>query len=649
MTEEPGTSHSDDGGSIQGDPDSRANSDRSTIHISRNLHDNEIVIAKDCEDDLVLTERSAMSSALEKDVDGEWSYLASSRDMKLDQSLKSSIATKETRDSNNLHSVRTKYTFTDNTFDENQLEDLKHFLFDSLTYDQSSPPGRGFGRSNEMRRLASTKSLEVGSIFQTGFDLTEDRLRRQFNSLDGSRNGLISYEDLKVGLAKHGVELGLSNIDDRTFKALVRYLDADQSGGITFPEFSEGIRLLMVRSLLQKYHSSRRMNDKVLTEIFDYNSLNLNRYVLKGIGQVQTKVSFVVSAQPMIDFFLHHRGDEVSVRWINITGKRASKMMKLMALKYRLHPIALEDALESTMHRPKADSYDGHYFIMVPVFYLKELKNRNASFNVTKPDKLAWYNALSPPQLKSTLNNAFFPAVQSNEISGDDEKPVKQATDTRGSDDNDDDDGPRNNFIGEYMTSIFISKPYGKTVITFNNQSDEERCWYDMQEELKKDYSKLREYDGQYLAYRLLDETVDKIGDIVKELNPVVKMELKSLEKTNFENLDRIHSLQKELHSMSRRLKPFLRLLCHLIEDDNFSAGATIYLRDVLDNLEIHDEDVKLLIAKCDSADAVAEKVQQQKIDNTLYILTVFTVTFLPAQFLTGKWVDATQWSVVGT
>jgi Mg2+ and Co2+ transporter CorA len=33
--------------------------------------------------------------------------------------------------------------------------------------------------------------------------------------------------------------------------------------------------------------------------------------------------------------------------------------MKMVALKYRLHPLALEDALEAENQRPKAESYAG--------------------------------------------------------------------------------------------------------------------------------------------------------------------------------------------------------------------------------------------------------------------------------------------------
>jgi Mg2+ and Co2+ transporter CorA len=555
--------------------------------------------------------------------EGEWSLTSSSRDIEYGRSERTSISLTVDKDdgtdqNNSDSSLGVSVVMQ---IDETQLGVLNDFLFDFL-----APGDEGFQRSSTPKRQNSSDSvdIELGSIFETTFDLTEDRLRRLFDLFDGNENGTITYEDLKLGFAYHGAEFGMSQLDDRDFVGLVQYLDADKSGEITFEEFSEGIRLLMLRTILQQVNRSDRKEDWVVTEVVDYNSIRVERYLLKGTGQVkQAKVAVVVHSKSLVDFFLDERGNEVSVRWINITGKKASNIMKMIALKYRLHPLALQDALEHTDHRPKADSYDLHYFIMVPVFSLIRGKNSERVQDVEKQTKRTFFNRLfHTPKTKTYAKNY--------DAATNDEKSI------------DSDDGTENNLIGVHMTSIFITKPNGRTVITFNNELNEDKCWYKLQGELKKDYSKLRQYDGQYLAYRLLDEAVDKIGAIVKKLKSVVKKEKKSLANHNYRDLDRIHSLKQEMKSMSRKFKPFLRLLVHVIEDDSFSPGASIYLRDVLDNLEIHDDDVKNLIAKCDSADNEVEKFQGKQMDNSLYLLTVISATFLPAQFFTGKWIPVT-------
>lgn len=62
----------------------------------------------------------------------------------------------------------------------------------------------------------------------------------------------------------------------------------------------------------------------------------------------------------------------------------------------------------------------------------------------------------------------------------------------------------------------------------------------------------------------------------------------------------------------------------------------TVYLRDVLDNLNNGCEELREVIRDCANVDIEAEKYQQRQMDSTLYTLTVISAVFLPAQFLTG-------------
>ena len=127
----------------------------------------------------------------------------------------------------------------------------------------------------------------------------------------------------------------------------------------------------------------------------------------------------------------------------------------------------------------------------------------------------------------------------------------------------------------------------------------------------------------QYLAYALLDVSVDAIEPIVASVKTEVEEERELLQQTHFKSLDRIHHLKREIKKVSQKLKPFMRLLTHVIEDDAISPGATIYLCDVLDNLEGYDEDVRELLAVCEAVDDDADKHQSRQMDNTLYTLTV--------------------------
>jgi Mg2+ and Co2+ transporter CorA len=142
--------------------------------------------------------------------------------------------------------------------------------------------------------------------------------------------------------------------------------------------------------------------------------------------------------------------------------------------------------------------------------------------------------------------------------------------------------------IGAQMTSVFVTIPIAKTVITFSDENRDGKlvleidgqhrtsladCWSRVQDELKKSYSKLRQYDGQYLAYSLLDQAVDMIGPVISKLRKAIHLEKTELPKQQYKNMDYIHLLGNELKRMRNKLKPFMRLLVHVIEDDTILPG----------------------------------------------------------------------------
>ena len=124
---------------------------------------------------------------------------------------------------------------------------------------------------------------------------------------------------------------------------------------------------------------------------------------------------------------------------------------------------------------------------------------------------------------------------------------------------------------------------------------------------------------------------------MIRFFRKAIRTEGKYLEHVSFvDNLSRVHAIRQELERMVRKLKPFLRLLDHVIEDEAISPGATLYLKDVLDNLEVFEEELHSLIEDCRALDALSDKFQSRQMDQTLYMLTVISSVFLPAQFLTG-------------
>lgn len=85
-----------------------------------------------------------------------------------------------------------------------------------------------------------------------------------------------------------------------------------------------------------------------------------------------------VAEVPDLDAFLAaHRPDWVRVRWINIAGLTNPREIHAMAVKYQLHPLAIEDMLQPGT-RPKVESYpagEGHHartFIVARKIHLRD-------------------------------------------------------------------------------------------------------------------------------------------------------------------------------------------------------------------------------------------------------------------------------------
>lgn len=517
----------------------------------------------------------------------------------------------------------------------------------------------------------STRSTTVDeSIFESYFDLTEERLRYVFSRFDTDEDGRISYESLRHGVMFHVGGIGGENrettkesgptklLDDSSFQYLVRHLDMDNSGDVSFEEFCEGLRLLILRSLFQAPIDVTMQNKFPTVQVVDYDAVRIEKHqVIRSINHVKSNIP-----QPSIpdnatipylrdrDFYFQSRPDWVKTRWINVApnGSRvaASMTMNRLAIKYLLHPLALEDALAPETHRPKAELYTNHYFIMAPVFYLEWENVNNISGNdYTMESSNAATKAKAPLQLFLSrccntvyrLSSSGRKQQESSESSGKTPLP----------------------YIRSQMVSIFVMIPNNDTIVTFTSgvtsqstkrksgsdhhqHSDDDvndsshYLWERVQKELGKSYSKLRQYDAQYLTYALLDEAVDLIAPILHTLRHILDCEREG--RTHLRDLTRTRHCKDQLEHVGRKFKPFLRLLTHVIEDDAISPGATVYLRDVLDNLECSDEELRQLLRECEALEKEADKLQSRQMDQTLYTLTVVSAVFLPAQFLTGVW-----------
>src|SRR5512140_37050 len=71
-------------------------------------------------------------------------------------------------------------------------------------------------------------------------------------------------------------------------------------------------------------------------------------------GPQQARVQQV---EDLTTFLSTHRPDWTAVRWINVDGLGDLRVIRGLAEKYHLHPLAIQDLLHVT-HRPKVEAYE---------------------------------------------------------------------------------------------------------------------------------------------------------------------------------------------------------------------------------------------------------------------------------------------------
>ena len=76
-----------------------------------------------------------------------------------------------------------------------------------------------------------------------------------------------------------------------------------------------------------------------------------------------------VTRRHMRDFFLCHRDPQWTMRWVIADSSDRPNLIRL-SIKYRFHPLHVEDVLKLERQQPRFLKYGGHYFIILPLLRL---------------------------------------------------------------------------------------------------------------------------------------------------------------------------------------------------------------------------------------------------------------------------------------
>jgi magnesium/cobalt transport protein CorA len=441
--------------------------------------------------------------------------------------------------------------------------------------------------------------------------------------------------------------MGIRCTDDAAFLKLVRSVDRDSRHRISFAQFDAAVHKLKLVHLFDE-GTVRRMVPQgyhpASVTVSDFSRARLQQYALTEPG--------------MSSFFTAKRPPWVSVRWINVVG-RDSLTLKRLAIKYRLHPLAIEDTLE--MHeRPKFDRYENHLFLVFPVLRMELFGNdrdsvssrnglaRARSFTQSMSTALAKqlerhtsFRQRRSPTAAMTSVNTNSPHLRRRTSSiGSDRASRKSrgrranSTDFDGGSDSDDDDDDDPFRLWIEHVAIFIVGD--NTVISVKNE-DGSAIWQELTRRLAIPYSKLRHNNANFLVYAALDVIVDQVTTVVDTISDsLMELEDELEEQKHKFDVARLRFLKNELFRLPRLLKPAREVLKNLIESRDFDEAVTAYVRDVHDHVVQVLDDIELHLQMCRLLSEDYREARANQMNYVIYTLTIVTTVFLPAQFLTG-------------
>lgn len=463
---------------------------------------------------------------------------------------------------------------------------------------------------------------EVGnsSISETFFDLTRPRLIAIFNIFDEASvdkgKGILSYDHFKSCLNNVGLEIK----DKASFMRLVSNVDLDRDEGITFTEFE---------TVVQSLKMAHMFRNPPVWENF-LKCVNYNN------GKVRTDT---VAISDLKSFMHSPRPEWATNRWIEV-HLPASFTLKCLSIKYRLHPLALEDVLnDSSKARAKIEHFSNHIFVVFPVLALDYgdedhvddavISSEGLSLRNQAPFSTSEYGSLGPRQQLirggTDLDSDGLPKTRKEKSSSDLETI----------------NVPR---VVKSNAYIFVSLPDQRTTLcALSDQYPD--LFRRIHRELNVSYSRLRQQDGMFLLYVLTDCIADSympliaefernLENLSKQVRSKRQMRISGDWKKHF--LDAFHDLDREVNNFRRWILPAQRVVTNLINNELIEKDCKSYLQDVRDHLEQLIDDISSLLRNLHALKEEHNHSLNLRMNQTMHMLTIVTAVALPSQLMSS-------------
>lgn len=174
-------------------------------------------------------------------------------------------------------------------------------------------------------------------------------------------------------------------------------------------------------------------------------------------------------------------------------------------------------------------------------------------------------------------------------------------------------------------------------VITFQEKGGD--VFNVLRDRIRTKKGKIRKTGSDYLLYSLIDLVVDHYFGILEKIGMDLEMiEASLVEALNTEQLSSMHVLRREVIFLRKNIWP-LREIINSLHKDEFTLilkPTRIYLRDIYDHvIQLIDSIESLRDLGASILDLYLSTVNN-KMNEIMKVLTIFTAIFIPLTFLAG-------------
>ncbi len=166
--------------------------------------------------------------------------------------------------------------------------------------------------------------------------------------------GHVTHDQFHKGLMALGITCPEG---DETFHDFVQKVDVNRDGKISLDEFIHVVQMIKMTHLFKPEANMAVMEASGYT--YNHN--------ICVTDYSPTSIHIVSPVKNLMRFMFSDRPAWAKVRWVHVTGIQDPNdlNMRRLAIKYQLHPLALEDCLSgSNSIRCKYEHYEDHTFLV---------------------------------------------------------------------------------------------------------------------------------------------------------------------------------------------------------------------------------------------------------------------------------------------